>query len=417
MDNDEILSKVRNQYERFPYPAPDDDLDAFRYHGSYANGCPWHNFHWYWPHRDRTQDLDILVAGCGTGQAAKMAFHVPRARVVAIDLSSESIAHTKRVLAKYGIGNVEIHEMPLESAGEQKKQFDLIVCTGVLHHLPDPAAGLRVLRETLRPEGSMYLMVYGKYGRDGVYYLQDIMRRLGITPANATDDDIAAIRELIGLLPPTHNLRAKLPLMGNLDNANEIVDLFLHQRDRAYTIPGILELLGQCDMKLQRFVLGAQYLPRFSGLKDSAFYARITELPPPEQWAITEAFRASSLMHFFIACHRERPESSYVVDLHRPEWKTLKPVRNPGVQRIPPDPGDGSAGQLFWRAQQFPEMRRRITPLESKLIERSTGDRTIAQIVAGIETDLGHGISDDEVLSFYKDMQDLEYAWFTSASL
>ena len=109
--------------------------------------------------------------------------------------------------------------------------------------------------------------------------------------------------------------------------------------------------------------------------------------------------------------------SSYVVDLHRPEWKTLKPVRNPGVQRIPPDPGDGSAGQLFWRAQQFPEMRRRITPLESKLIERSTGDRTIAQIVAGIETDLGHGISDDEVLSFYKDMQDLEYAWFTSASL
>jgi SAM-dependent methyltransferase len=416
MDNDEIRSQVRDQYERFPYPAPIDDLDAFR-HGGYSNGCPWHNFHWYWPHRDRTQDLDILVAGCGTSQAAKVAFHVPRARVVAIDLSADSIAHAKSLLQKYEIRNVELHQMPLENAGKLGKQYDLIVSTGVLHHLPDPAAGLCILRDMLRPEGSMNLMVYGQYGRDGIYYLQDVMRRLGITPVNATENDIAGIRELIGLLPPTHNLRAKLPLMGNLDNANEIVDLFLHQQDRAYTIPGVLELLSQCDMKLQRFILGAQYLPRYSGLTNSAFYARITQLPLPEQWAITEAFRASTLMHFFIACHRGRPESSYVVDLNQPGWKALKPVRNPGVQRIHPNPGDGSAGQLFWRPQQFPEMRRNISSLESKLIERSTGDRTIAQIVAELETDLGRSISDEEVFNFYRDMQDLDYVWFTSASL
>jgi SAM-dependent methyltransferase len=417
MEHDEIRSKVRDQYERFPYPAPRDDLAAFRHHGGYANGCPWHNFHWYWPHRNRTQDLDILVAGCGTSQAAKVAFHVPRARVVAIDLSPDSITHTKQLLVKHDIKNVEIYEMSLESVGKLGKQFDLIVCTGVLHHLPDPAAGLRALRDLLRPEGSMYLMVYGHYGRDGVYYMQNIMRRLGITPSNVTEDDIASIRELIGLLPATHNLRAKMPLMGNLDSANEIVDLFLHQQDRAYTIPGILEFLNQCDLKLQRFILGAQYLPRFSGLARSAFYARINRLPFPEQWAITEAFRASTLMHFFIACHRERPESSYMVDLYQPEWKTLKPVRNPGVQRIPPNPGDVSAGQLFWPPQQFPEMRRGISPLESKLIERSTGDRSIAQIVAELETDTGCRISDEEVLSFYRDMQDLDYVWFTSASL
>ena len=263
----------------------------------------------------------------------------------------------------------------------------------------------------------MNLMVYGQYGRDGVYYLQDIMRRLGITPGTVTENDIAGIRELIGLLPPTHNLRAKLPLMGNLDNANEIVDLFLHQQDRAYTIPGLLDLLSQNDLKLQRFILGAQYLPRYSGLVNSAFYTRITRLPLPEQWAITEAFRASTLMHFFIACHRGRPESSYVVDLRKPEWKALKPVRNPGIQRILPDPGDGSAGQLFWRPQRFPEMRRTISTLESRMIERSTGDRTIEQIVAELERDLGHAISDEEVLNLYEDMQDLDYVWFTSASL
>jgi SAM-dependent methyltransferase len=98
MNKDEIRSKVRDQYERFPYPAPRDDLDAFKHSGAYANGCPWHNFHWYWPHRDRAQDLDILVAGCGTNQAAKIAFHAPRARVVAIDLSADSIAFNRTLL-------------------------------------------------------------------------------------------------------------------------------------------------------------------------------------------------------------------------------------------------------------------------------------------------------------------------------
>ncbi len=168
---------------------------------------------------------------------------------------------------------------------------------------------------------------------------------------------------------------------------------------------------------MQRFILGAQYLPRFSGFKNSTFYARVIQLPLPEQWAITEAFRASSLMHFFIACRRERPESTYVVDLKQPSWKTLKPVRNPGVQRIHPNLGDGHTGQLFWQPQQFPEMRRNISPLESNLIERSTGERTIAQLVAELETELGRSISDEEVLNFYRDMQDLDYAWFTSASL
>jgi SAM-dependent methyltransferase len=415
MDSNEIRAKVRDQYERFPYPSPRDDLDAYRNGGSYSNGCPWHNFHWYWPRRDRTQDLDILVAGCGTSQAAKVAFHVPRARVVAIDLSADSIAHTRAISQKYNIKNVELHQMPLESIGALGRQFDLIVCTGVLHHLPDPAEGLRALRDVLRPDGSMNLMVYGRYGRDGVYDLQDIMRRLLITPGNATDSDIAGIRELIRLLPPTHSLRAKLPLLGNLDDANEIVDTFLHSQDRAYTVPDILELLNQCNVKLQRFILGAQYLPRFSGLTNSTFYTRITQLPMPEQWAITESFRAATLMHFFIVCHSARPESTYVMELGEQGWKALKPVRNAGVQRIHPNPDDGSAGQLFWRPQQFAEMRRKVSPLELKLFELSDGYRSIAQILAELETDMGDGISDEVVLNFYRDMQDLDYVWFTSA--
>jgi 2-polyprenyl-3-methyl-5-hydroxy-6-metoxy-1,4-benzoquinol methylase len=54
------------------------------------------------------------------------------------------------------------------------------MCTGVLHHLPDPDKGLRALHDVLMPESAMHLMVYASYSRAGVYLLQDYCRRLGI---------------------------------------------------------------------------------------------------------------------------------------------------------------------------------------------------------------------------------------------
>ncbi len=80
--------------------------------------------------------------------------------------------------------------MPIEHAGALERRFDLIVCTGVLHHLADPDAGLRALRSVLKPDGAMYLMVYAPYGRTGVYMLQDYCRRLGIGTSEREIDDL-----------------------------------------------------------------------------------------------------------------------------------------------------------------------------------------------------------------------------------
>ena len=77
---------------------------------------------------------------------------------------------------KYNLTNLETRQLPIEGAAALGRSFDLIVCTGVLHHLADPDAGLRALRSVLKPEGAMYLMVYAPYGRTGVYMLQDYCR-------------------------------------------------------------------------------------------------------------------------------------------------------------------------------------------------------------------------------------------------
>ncbi len=57
--------------------------------------------------------------------------------------------------------------------------FDYIDCCGVLHHLPDPAAGLAALVSVLAPGGGMGLMVYAPHGRTGVYMAQDALRHAG----------------------------------------------------------------------------------------------------------------------------------------------------------------------------------------------------------------------------------------------
>ena len=80
-----------------------------------------------------------------------------------------------------------------------KTTFDQIVCTGVLHHLADPDAGLRALRDVLKPDGAMHLMVYAPYGRAGIYMLQEFCRRIGIS---ATDDEIRDLIAALGALPP-----------------------------------------------------------------------------------------------------------------------------------------------------------------------------------------------------------------------
>jgi 2-polyprenyl-3-methyl-5-hydroxy-6-metoxy-1,4-benzoquinol methylase len=94
------------------------------------------------------------VAGCGTSQAAKVALCWPRAQVVGTDVSATSIQQTEKLKRKHGIDNHERQQLPVERAVELGRIFDHMICTGVLHHLPDPDQGLTALHDVLVPEGA-----------------------------------------------------------------------------------------------------------------------------------------------------------------------------------------------------------------------------------------------------------------------
>ena len=91
--------EVRDFYERMPYPAPLADLHAHR--DLYRNPDRRRaEFHLIWPARQPRGDQEILIAGCGTSQAARYALREPEARITAIDVSETSLRHTRDLQRK-----------------------------------------------------------------------------------------------------------------------------------------------------------------------------------------------------------------------------------------------------------------------------------------------------------------------------
>ena len=83
--------EIRDFYELMPYPAPLTSLDEYR--DLYSN--PERRralFHLIWPTERLRENREILIAGCGTSQAAKYALREPNARVTAIDISETSLS-------------------------------------------------------------------------------------------------------------------------------------------------------------------------------------------------------------------------------------------------------------------------------------------------------------------------------------
>ena len=205
------------------------DLDGYRQRWQ-DEGRRRADFHLHWPDRAYRADMTVLVAGCGTSQAAKHALRQPASQVVGIDVSETSIRHTEALKRKYGLGNLEVHQLPVERVSELGLRFDKIVCTGVLHHLPDPVAGLAALREVLEPGGALHLMVYAAYGRAGVYMLQEYCRRLGI---GHTDKEIRDLAVTLTALPREHPLARLLGESPDFQRPDALADALLNPQDRA----------------------------------------------------------------------------------------------------------------------------------------------------------------------------------------
>ncbi len=230
----ETSSSVKSQYEENPYP---------RWISTNIQNPPAAN---------KGKAHDYLMAGCGTGFGlCATAMLYPDAKITAIDISRASLTYAKTKAQQFGLGNIEFYQADILDLKKLDKKFDIINCSGVLHHMEDPMAGWQSLVTKLKDDGKMSIGLYSERGRQDVVAAREVIKEQGFS------DDHKGIydgRHYIAALPEGHPAREILKRRDFYSTSN-CRDLIFHVQEHRYTITKIIESLDTLGLRFDGFDL------------------------------------------------------------------------------------------------------------------------------------------------------------------
>ena len=367
MNEDPRADIISRQYERWRYPEPIQDLEVWL-----ENNWQWydpvHAHRVLWPDREYRTDLDILIAGCGTNQAAVFAYTNPDAKVVAVDISQPSLDHQQYLKDKYGLHNLELHLLPIEELPTLGLDFDLVVCTGVLMVMADPVAGMKALAECVRRDGAIGIMLYAKSGRIGVELLQSAFRELELRQDDAS---VRVVRELLSMLSMEHPIRSYLTVASELQYDTALVDTFLIGRERSYTVDECVDLVGSAGLEFQGWFLKTPYYWHDLLAPAGEFASAMNALPENKVWSVMESINTVNACHFFMACRPDRPKESYTIDFSTDACLDYVPLMRMHC---------GLSGVEIFRT----DWRMGLSSAQLPFVQLVDGRRTIREIAASV---------------------------------
>ena len=251
-----ISKKVRNQYEKNPYP-------RWRYFNNFSEV----NFvddlnKQIKPNMIDNKDISdhpiILLAGCGTGKHILSLKKYKNAKIVAVDLSLSSIAYAKRKTEELGIKNIDYLHADILNLNNLDKRFDIIESVGTLHHMEDPIKGLKILIDLLKPNGLMRLGLYSDHARANIVSLRNFIDKSNL---KNTNEDIKACREMI-INNKTNTLITDIILNRDFYSMSSVRDLLFHTQEHRYTVPDIIKILESQNLQFLGFVFSNQLIKK-----------------------------------------------------------------------------------------------------------------------------------------------------------
>lgn len=309
------LEDVRDQYERYPYPQRDPAEEYKQLRLTSLDQLPLINHFCFNGSKDFRTNFRVLVAGGGTGDAAIYLAEQLRgtdAEIIYLDMTAASleIAQARAKIRK--LDNIRwINDSILNIPRLQLGGFDYINCSGVLHHLESPDEGLHILQGALNEDGAMGVMVYAKYGRTGIYQMQELMRLINRKVSNA-QIKVENTKSVLAELPDSNWFSMSKHLTSDYTRYGDIgiYDLFLHSRDRAYSVSELYEWLDAQRLKLVTFTADKyMYLPE-SFIRNPVLLNRIKESTIRNQQAIAEILCGHIMKHTFYCSKKDNTEAS-----------------------------------------------------------------------------------------------------------
>ncbi|MEN9245924.1 MAG: class I SAM-dependent methyltransferase, partial [Thermostichales cyanobacterium SRBZ-1_bins_19] len=246
-----IPESVRQHYNLFPFPP--DPLASVP--------PPGWNWRWSWPQaywfctgcHPGSRRVRILDAGCGSGVSTEYIAHQnPGADLWAFDISDQALAIAQQRCQKSGSPPVHFRRCDIYDLDETlvPGQFDFINSVGMLHHLPDPEKGLRILADKLAPGGIMHLFIYAAIGRFPIRWMQEAIRLLVTGDPQGSFGDGEQLRQglrtgrrLFELLPAGNLIKEQEEKRWATENVDDgcFADMYLHPHEVNYTIPTLFE--------------------------------------------------------------------------------------------------------------------------------------------------------------------------------
>jgi 2-polyprenyl-3-methyl-5-hydroxy-6-metoxy-1,4-benzoquinol methylase len=356
---------VAEQYEAYPYPpyADSSSLDPQKR----LLGDPSITSIQLWPEGRLRDDLRILSAGCGTRQAAMVAHANPNCSVLGIDLSETSLANQAALRDQYRLTNLELKQMSLFDIGSLNRQFDYIMCTGVLMCLPDPDRGLKALADVLDPHGRMSILLYAKTGRAGVYFIQEAMRKLGLTQ---NGHDVATAREFLKAAPKDHFVHSYIQKVEReIASDAGFVDSFLHPQDIAHSVADIMEFLDRAGLCFAGWAENGHYYPdRFLS---GDLLKRIQERPLVDQWTAIENLFIPHIKHEFYVC--KPGDKKHLITFDDPAWPSFVPH----LQNSTTASGNNAQTWKIWHR----DVTSSLNATEAFIVTQIDGKRRISDII------------------------------------
>lgn len=188
----------------------------------------------------------IWVAGCGTNQALMIALQFPNSVVLGTDVAAQSLDICHQNASQLGVTNLRLEQQGIMQSNHVRK-FDLIVCTGVIHHNPDPRSCLQRLSAALRDDGVLELMVYNKYHRCETSAFQAAYRVLLSDDGYDYDRKYDLARRL------AYSLRSDSLLSAALRQATDDpeqlwADSWMNPCEKSYNVDELWELAQACEL-------------------------------------------------------------------------------------------------------------------------------------------------------------------------
>ena len=261
---DPISTEVRKQYEENPFPRwvalpldrPMPPFDEWM-----LRQFPFSIFR----RLGKKAGLDILIAGCGTGQHSlffTQAF--PDAKILAVDLSLTSLSYAKQKTREMGVSNIEYAQADILELGTLDRQFDVISSVGVLHHTSDPERGWRTLLRLLQPDGCMQIGVYSERAHRYVKVVQAWLSERGFT---TSVESIRRARQELAAASTANPLFADAFGCMDFYTTSEFRDLFRPTQMLRFTIPKLRTFVIENNLEFLGFAkdeIRHQFRVRFS---------------------------------------------------------------------------------------------------------------------------------------------------------